>query len=164
MKMIVKKMPSRLRHGYARQGRIHPLHRVWRAMIQRCTNPRDPRFDSYGGRGIKVCDRWLTFENWLSDMGPRPPGKGPGGRAIYSLDRKDNDGDYEPGNCRWSTMIEQGANMSRNRWLEFCGETLTLQQWSRRLGMNRMTIHRRLQKGWSIERAFTHPVRGRSCA
>jgi hypothetical protein len=75
-------------------------------MKQRCTNPKAMGFIDYGGRGIAVCERWMTsFENFLADMGPRPKG--------LMLDRIDNDGDYEPGNCRWSTRAEQNANRER---------------------------------------------------
>ena len=80
-------------------------------MIQRCTNPKDRRYPRYGGRGIKVCERWLnSFEAFLEDLGPRPEGTTEGGRALFSIDRKNNDGHYEPGNVRWATPDEQGAN------------------------------------------------------
>lgn len=107
----VRVTPSTRTHGHTAGGKVHPLHRVWREMIQRCTNPNNARFARYGGRGIRVCDRWLaSFENFLADMGPRPEGKTSGGRALYSIDRKDNDGHYEPGNTRWSTTLEQSRN------------------------------------------------------
>ncbi len=78
-------------------------YNAWNAMKNRCNNPKDPSFYRYGGRGISVCDRWLTFENFLADMGNRPSKR-------YSLDRINNDGNYEPGNCRWATAKVQGAN------------------------------------------------------
>lgn len=88
-------------------------------MIGRCTNPNNPRFARYGGRKIEVCERWLVFENWLEDVlreiGPRPVGVGTKGRARYSLDRRENDGNYEPGNIRWATPREQLLNSSRAR-------------------------------------------------
>ena len=86
-----------------RHGLYHdPLYSVWEGMIQRCTNPKHSGFHNYGGRGITVCDRWRDVVNFHADMAPRPPG-------LY-LDRIDNDGPYEPGNCRWITMQEQHAN------------------------------------------------------
>lgn len=77
----------------------------WRGMITRCTNPKANTWDGHGGRGIRVCERWLTFENFLEDMGDRPEG--------LTLDRKNNDGDYEPDNCRWATWSEQNKNKNR---------------------------------------------------
>ena len=87
-----------------KHGLTHsPTYETWHAMIQRCTNPRASNWGYYGGRGITVCDRWLhSFENFLADMGMRP--------ADLSLDRIDNDGNYEPGNCRWATAVEQSQN------------------------------------------------------
>jgi hypothetical protein len=146
-------------HGFARVGAIHPLHRVWRQMLQRCENPRDPRFLSYGGRGIGVCARWRDFIAFLADVGPRPEGVGPGGRALYSLDRIDNDGDYEPGNVRWSTTREQARNATYNRRLTLRGETLLLCEWAERLRVTPVSIHNRIKGGMSVEEALTKPFR-----
>ena len=81
---------------------------IWAAMIQRCENPKRLAYDRYGGRGINVCDRWHTYENFLADMGRRPT-------PNHSVDRIDNDGNYEPGNCRWATKSEQANNTSRSK-------------------------------------------------
>lgn len=142
----------RLTHGMARRHKVVPEYGVWSGMRDRCENPANNRFHLYGARGISVCERWQQFEFFYEDMGPRPTAK-------HSIDRIDNDGNYQPGNCRWITMKEQANNTSANRLLTFNGVTLTLSQWSERLGINVGTLgHRTGRLGWSIERAFSEPV------
>jgi hypothetical protein len=101
----IKAGAANVTHGHARHRRgikQSRTYRTWAAMKARCLRPTDPGYANYGGRGITVCDQWMTFEGFLADMGERPPGR--------SLDRIDNDGNYEPGNCRWATPKEQAQN------------------------------------------------------
>ena len=128
-----------------------PVWHSWTAMRQRCHYPNDINYKNYGARGIHVCERWMnSFENFYSDMGDRPQG--------MSLDRIDNDGDYCAENCKWSTKPEQGINQRTNRLIEYDGERLTLMQWSRRTGLSKHTISRRLKSGWSVEKTLTTPL------
>lgn len=123
---------------------------IWHAMIGRCLNPNHPfytRYDRPSGH-ITVCDRWLDFENFLADMGYAPLG--------LSLERIDNDGHYEPFNCKWATQAEQLRNTRRNHLLTFQGRTQTVIDWAAELGINHSTLYKRLNRsGWSAERALT---------
>jgi hypothetical protein len=109
-------------------------------MRQRCTNPKSPRYKNYGGRGIKVCERWGSFTAFLEDVGPKP------GRDM-SLDRIDNDGDYEPNNVRWATRIEQQRNTRSNRYVTVDGERLCLAAAAERLGISPLSAHRMANRG-----------------
>ena len=121
---------------------------AWSGMLQRCTNPSNRFYSDYGGRGIKVCERWRTFANFLADMGEVPEG--------MSIDRIDPNGDYEPSNCRWATAQEQARNRRSNRAVTFNGETKTLAEWAEKLGIGYGTLHSRLNYyGWDTEKAFT---------
>lgn len=130
--------------------------RAWNEMKKRCLNQKSHAYGRYGGRGIKVCERWLhSFDNFYADMGPRPSPK-------HSIDRfPDNDGDYEPGNCRWATKLEQGNNKRNNRVLTQNGLSMTVAEWSRHISISEKTIYNRLYDGWSVERALTEPPRTR---
>jgi len=120
---------------------------AWQNMKKRCTDPNNSRYHRYGGRGISICDRWMDFENFYSDMGAC---------NGMSLDRIDNDGNYEPSNCQWIPLPDQGKKTSRIRTLSFRGETLSIADWARRIGVKPHTISMRLNSyGWSVERALT---------
>ena len=105
-----------------------PTHWAWSAMLQRCNNSNNPRWLAYGGRGIEVCNRWMTFLNFLADMGVRPEGKR-GKRSLYSVERRDNDGDYSPGNCYWGTVDDQKLN-KRDRDFSFTNSPIYRQKMS----------------------------------
>ena len=119
----------------------------------RCTNPNSKNFHDYGGRGIKFL--FNNFEEFFADIGPRP-GK------EYSLDRINNEGNYEPGNCRWATMKIQSRNKRTNRYLSYQNETLCAKDWAEKLGLNYRTINKRLRNGWSVEKALSTPIRART--
>ncbi len=141
---------SRARH--TTHGMAHTkIHRIWRSMLGRCDNPNTKRYDRYGGRGIKVCERWRSFENFYADMGERPAG--------LTLDRIDNDGDYEPSNCRWATQKQQHANRDRSVIITFNGETMAAFEWDDRMGYRHGTVFQRVvQRGWEIKRAILTPT------
>lgn len=121
-----------------------PTFKSWDAMRQRCLNPRCKDYANYGGRGITICDRWLaSFAAFLDDMGERPLGQ--------TLGRLDNNGNYEPSNCRWETPVEQNSNRRSTRTVTANGRTQTIAQWARELGTSRQTIRHRIEAGWSPE-------------
>lgn len=124
-------------------------HKSWMSMRQRCLNPKNRAFPSYGGRGIKICPQWDSFATFFADMGDRPPG--------LELDRIDVNGHYEPGNCRWATPLQQGRNQRKTRMVTMNGVTKALTEWAEELGVNPRTVNSRLHYGWSVERALTEP-------
>jgi len=125
--------------------------RIWAQIIQRTENPKIHNYDQYGGRGITVCPEWRdSFETFLGDMGERPSPK-------HSLDRKDNDKGYCKDNCRWATQKEQCRNKRNNHRVEYHGESLTLSEWTERLGFRKMTLRNRIVSGWDLDRAMTEP-------
>ena len=128
-----------------------PEYTTWKEMKRRCYNPRNSQYHLYGGRGIVICNRWRTsFINFFADMGPKP-------FSEATIDRINNNGDYEPSNCRWATKLEQGQNTRKARMLTHDGETMCLRAWARKLGITHRTLSVRLKRGWSIERALTTP-------
>lgn len=124
------------------------IHRIWRAMIERCYNAHCKGYPNYGGRGITVSDEWLEFSNFYADMGDRPSPK-------HSIERNDVDGNYCKDNCRWATMVEQQNNRRDNVWITYKGETKTLSQWSKLFNINRQTIADRIKTGRSLEESFS---------
>lgn len=143
------------KHGRASSSgkrKAERTYKTWQSMNERCSTPTHQKWDDYGGRGIMVCDRWReSFANFLADMGEKPAG--------LSLDRIDNNGHYEPGNCRWATWHEQQNNRRSNRVIEFRGERLTITQISVLTGIPSGTIGSRVDRGWTIEDAATRPCR-----
>jgi hypothetical protein len=131
-----------------------PEYRAWVSMIQRCENPKNQNYQRYGGRGISVCERWKgkgAFIRFFKDMGERPTPR-------HSLDRKDNNGNYEPGNCRWATKIEQSNNRRVSRVLTVGGVSATVSEWAAAIGVGKSTLKERLRRGWTAKDALLTPV------
>lgn len=125
----------------------HPLFKTWAGMRQRCQNERASNFRWYGGRGIKVCARWESFDAFVTDMGPTKP-------VGSSLDRIDCDGDYEPANCRWASQKEQVTNSRAIRWIEYAGQRHSLTDWARLCGITPPTLWNRLRR-YPLETALS---------
>jgi hypothetical protein len=136
----------------------HPSYVCWAAMLNRCLRRKDSSWPRYGGRGIKVCERWMDFSNFVADMGVRPP--------HMTVHRINNDKNYGPDNCVWATRREQSRHTSANRLLTFKGETHPLAVWAEKYGMNYDVLYWRIvYKNWPIEDALTlevSPYRGKS--
>jgi hypothetical protein len=122
-----------------------PTFITWKGMRQRCNCPTHKAYPSYGGRGIKVCERWAKYENFLADMGPRPDG--------MTLDREDNDKGYEPGNCCWANKTAQLRNTRANVRYDFRGLQLVLPEIAELTGIPKDTIRMRMKRGWTLEEA-----------
>jgi len=138
------------KHGYS--GSL--IYHIWRAMLNRCSNSNISTYRHYGGRGIKVCKRWLDIKNFIKDMGEKP--------ENMSLGRIDNNKGYFPSNCRWETHTQQANNKRTNRMVEYRGQTLTVTQWARKLKIKSNCLWARLHKGWSMEKTLSTPIRKRS--
>jgi len=142
----VEKFRARItKHGEAGSR----THRIWSLMKGRCSNPNLPEYKHYGERGITVCERWQSFENFLADMGEAPPG--------LSIDRIDNNKGYAPDNCRWATQSEQARNTRRARNLTLNGRTQHMNAWAEELGVSVSRLRWRLDNGWSHERILLTP-------
>lgn len=140
----------RFKHGHTK-GKRSPEYNAWEHMIERCYDPKWREYFNYGGRGITVCERWKnSFVNFLADMGLRPS-------ANHSIDRIENAGNYEIGNCRWATRLEQNNNKRSNRNLTLGDKTQTLAQWARELGITGCSLSERIQNWPSLSLALTAP-------
>jgi len=144
-------MPKNFKHGL----KGTPEYNTWCAMKQRCNYPKNNRYNRYGGRGIKVCYDWNnSFLAFLKDMGSKPTPK-------HSLDRIDNNGNYEPSNCRWATVKEQTLNRPDVNKIEYDGRVLTIKEWSKQLNISYNTLRMRLLAyHWPIDKALKSQVRG----
>lgn len=132
-----------------------PAHNCWKRIRQCCLNPDCHKYHLYGGRGITVCDRWRdSFEAFYADMGDPPT-------AQHSIDRKDNNGPYSPGNCRWATRKEQANNTRLNHFLPLNNQLKTISQWADVIGIHQDTLWARLHNGWSITKTLTTPLHGK---
>ena len=141
----------REKHGEKSYYKNSTEYSTWVKMRGRCNCVTNPRYSEWGGRGIKVCDRWNDFSNFLEDMGRKPTPK-------HSIDRIDNNGHYEPSNCRWATLNEQANNKRSNILMTFKGKTQTMIQWSEELKINYGTLQSRLNTGWTHEDALRVPT------
>jgi hypothetical protein len=133
---------NNVRHGMKNT----PTWGSWSSMRNRCQNPKNAAFHNYGGRGISVCDRWQVFENFLADMGERPSGT--------SIDRVDNQGNYEPKNCRWASVSAQARNRRTSRVIPTPVGDMLLCEAAQKFGIRRDTISYRLKAGWTVAKAL----------
>lgn len=142
-----------LKHGHAKKGKVSKTYKIWNSILQRCNNLNNFAYKYYGGRGIKVCKRWFKFENFLKDIGEISDG--------LTLDRINNNGNYEPNNWRFSTMREQSRNKRNNYLLKYDGNERCLAEWEEITGISQRVIKARIVLGWPIKKALTIPTRKR---
>lgn len=141
---------------YGRGSRTHGLshtreHRIWRGIKTRCSNPRNPNFQRYGARGIRMDDNWFrSFEVFLADMGEAPS-------PTHTVERIGNSGHYTKDNCIWATRKEQNNNRRNNVRIEYQGITLTIAQWADKQGLTYASLQQRLKRGWNVADALTMP-------
>lgn len=137
-------------------GKRHdPVYASWQGMKARCLNQNTYNYKDYGGRGIKVCERWLDFNNFFEDMGDPPPG--------MTLDRIDVNGDYCPENCRWATLKQQSRNQRRNHFVEYEGQVITVAELAEIKGISRQLLYKRFKAGWTVEKAISTPSLRETC-
>jgi hypothetical protein len=139
-------------HGHCPRGKMSPEYSTWYSMIARCRYRSHKAYAHYAERGISVCERWQKFENFLADMGSRPAG--------MTLERIDNDGNYEPCNCRWATQQEQLNNQRKTIFVEYLGKRMSFSDAWRASGshINRDAAYGRFRRGWALEKALSAPM------
>lgn len=135
------------RHGHGLSGKPSATYRTWNAMRQRCENPKSPKYATYGGAGVTVCERWLDFANFLTDMGERPAG--------MTIDRLDGSKGYAPENCRWASPKQQQRNIRSNREVTIGGETKLLCEWAEQSGIQGRLIMYRIGRGWPDDKILS---------
>lgn len=143
---------NRTIHGHSGRDKRSSEYRSWRGMLDRCERPTTHNYARYGGRGVTVCERWHDFTNFLADMGKKPSPR-------HTIERIENNGNYEPGNCRWESAKEQNRNRSDNRLVTYLGWEMTIAEACERTGISRNAVDARLRRGWTPERAVTTPVK-----
>lgn len=151
---IEKTIERSTNHGHKTREKTSEIYEAWKGMIQRCTNPKNKAYHNYGGRGITVCNRWLhSFENFNED-------KGKDWKPGLTIERKDNEGNYEPENVEWIPREQQQRNTRRNRLITCFGKTKCLAAWAEEYNIPYGTLLARIDRlGWSTEKALTTPVR-----
>jgi hypothetical protein len=143
---------GRIVHGMNRRDIRSSEYVSWAGMFTRCYNQNDKSYKDYGARGVRVCERWFNFENFLSDMGFRPS-------RLHTIERQKVNGHYEPGNCVWILKSKQSLNKRNNKRYEFNGKNLLASEWSRETGINLSTLKNRLKNPtWTIQKALTSPI------
>lgn len=153
-KLEILKKQQKKKHGHSlsENGKATKEYDAWRAMKKRCLDPKNDSYERYGARGITICEQWLTsFITFLADVGEAPT-------KEHSIDRINNEGNYEPGNVKWSTAEEQANNRRNNHNITIGTETKNIKQWAKVYGIDNNLAGERLRAGWSVERTFTEPV------
>lgn len=155
---MTENLSHSLAHGEAAKNRETPEYRTWLSMRRRCFDPTSDKYHLYGGRGISVDSRWHSFAAFLEDMGRKPSPR-------HSIDRyPNNNGNYEPGNVRWATAIEQARNKRTNHLIDFHGKPTPLSQFAELIGANVNVVRTRIRTGWSIREIEQGHMEERSCS
>jgi hypothetical protein len=137
-------------HGEAANPKRSSLYNTWLSIRQRCNNPKHSSYKDYGGRGIKLCERWNNFDAFKLDVGEKPA-------PYMQINRIDNNGDYEPGNVEWATPSQNANNRRSSRLIEYKGRTMTLREWCDELNLLYPIMKQRMIKKWDAETAFNTP-------